>query len=109
MQPLFEVVYLFSAANGYLAEVRKLNQDVNAPKSEIYQWLWLEDGTAKSLRFVAMASTPVQQRIFREAQLSFDDDRGELRWAIGDSIPLVVERNKDLPASIAQLVNNHLS
>ncbi len=109
MPPLFEVVYLFSAANGYLAEIRRLDRDISAPKSEIYQWLWLEDGAAQSLRFVAMASVPTQQRIFREAQLSFDDKRGELRWAAGQPIALTVEESKELPAAIAQLVNLHLS
>ena len=109
MAPLFDLVYLFSGPKGYLAEIRRLDQQADAPKSAIYQWLWLEDGAATVLRFVAMASSPMQLRTFREGQLSFDDQRGELRWADGESIPLVVEKHKALPAPIAQLVNIHLS
>ena len=109
MAPLFEVVYLFSAEDGYLAEIRRMDRDASAHKSDIYQWLWLEDGAARSLQFVAMASAPMQQRVFREAQLSFDDKRGELRWVNGEPIALVAETDKNLPASITQLVNNHLS
>jgi len=41
--------------------------------------------------------------------LSFDDKRGELRWAAGQPIALTVEESKELPAAIAQLVNLHLS
>ena len=109
MAPLFDLVYLFSGPKGYLAEIRRLDQHVDAPKSAIYQWLWLEDGAATVLRFVAMASSPLQLRTFREGQLRFDDQRGELRWADGESISLVVEKDKDLPAPITQLVNIHLS
>lgn len=109
MAPLFDVVYLFSGPNGYLAEICRLDREAHAPKSETYQWLWLEDRAAKVLRFVAMASGPVQLRTFQEGQLSFDDQRGELRWADGESIMLVLEKDKDLPAPITQLVNIHLS
>ena len=49
MPPLYEVLFLFSAPQAYLAEIRRLDHAVNAPKSEVYKWLWLEAETVNRM------------------------------------------------------------
>ncbi|MCZ4314640.1 hypothetical protein O4H66_14620 [Comamonadaceae bacterium G21597-S1] len=109
MPPLFEIEHLFCAPSGYLAEIRRLDRDPAAPKSDIYQWLWIEDGAVQALRFVAMARDQVERRIFREAQLQFDDNRGELCWTGSEPIALTPLLSRSLPAPLTQLVNLHLT
>ena len=109
MQPLYEVLFLFSAPQGYLAEIQRLDQPANAPKANIYHWLWIQATTVTALQFVGMVNSPNQQRIFREALLWFDDQQGALHWTGGPTVPLVSEANKTLPPPLVRLVNLHLS
>ena len=102
--PLYEVLFLFSAPQGYLAEIKRLDQPADAPKSQVYQWLWLQVETVTTLRLVAMATSPRQQRNFKEALLWFDETRGELQWLLGPLVPLIVETDKSLPATLARLM-----
>lgn len=46
---------------------------MDAPDAMVYQWLWIQAGTVTTLQFVGMATSPHQQRTFKEAQLRFDD------------------------------------
>ena len=91
------------------SKVIGLDRDPAAPKSDIYQWLWIEDGAVQALRFVAMARDQVERRIFREAQLQFDNDRGELCWTGSEPIALTPLSSRNLPAPLTQLVNLHLT
>lgn len=82
---------------------------MDAPDAKVYQWLWIQAGTVTTLQFVGMATSPHQQRTFKEAQLWFDDQEGELCWTRGRTERLAVEPRRLLPLHLAQLVNLHLS
>ena len=109
MPALFEVLYLLTAPNGYLTEIRRLDQPVDAPASRRFQWLWLQNETVNSLQFVSMQTAAQQRRSFREAELRFDDTHGELRWASGHIEALRLDPDKSLPRTLIQLINEHLS
>lgn len=109
MPPLYEILFLFSAPQGYLAEIRRLNQPINTPKSTVFQWLWIDKATVTTLLFVNMATSPRQHRTFKEALLWFDDTKGELRWNSGPTVQLVAEPSQALPQPLIRLVNLHLS
>jgi hypothetical protein len=61
------------------------------------------------LTFVSMATSPRQQRVFKEGALWFDDVQGELRSTRGLTIPLVADATRVLPSPLQRLVNLHLS
>lgn len=109
MLPLYEVLFLFSAPQGYLAEIKRLNLPTGTPKGAVYQWLWIQGTTVTALQFVDMADGPQPQRTFKEGLLSFDDRQGELRFSSGRTVQLVTEANKTLPQPLMRLVNLHLS
>lgn len=109
MPPLFEVLLLFSAPRGYLAEVKRIDQPVDAPKDKLFQWLWIEDMQVTRLAFISMATSPRLQRTFKEGALWFDDVQGELRLASGLIIVLTVDATRVLPSRVQRLVNLHLS
>lgn len=105
----YEVIHLFCAPQGYLAEIRRLDLPVTAPKAKRYCWLWIEDSTVSSLLFVGMSATPEQQRLFAEANFQFDEVRGVLRWNDGRSVLLEAVPSDALPKSLQWLVHEHLS
>lgn len=109
MPPLYEVLFLFSAPQGYLAEIKRLDQPADTPKATVYQWLWIEAATVTTLQLVEMVSSPRQHRTFKEALLWFNDTKGELRWNSGPTEQLVAEPSQTLPPPVLQLVNLHLS
>ncbi|MDO8653098.1 MAG: hypothetical protein Q7R66_13015 [Undibacterium sp.] len=108
MPPLYEVLFLFSAPRGYLVEIKRLDQPADAPKSRVFQWLWIDAATVTTLQFVDMTISTRQYRTFKEAQLWFDDAQGELCWNIGPTELLVVQTSKTLTRSQQSLVNLHL-
>lgn len=105
----YEIIHLFRASSGYVAEVKRLDQPEDAPKVKLYQWLWIEDGTVMSLSFVDMVTAPEQTRTFEEAHLRFDSCQGELRWNDGRVAPLVVKSASALPTTLQWLVHEHLN
>lgn len=109
MPPLYEVLFLFSAPQGYLAEIKRLDQPASTPKATVYQWLWIQETTVTVLQFVEMANGPQAQRTFKEGLLWFDDRQGELRFANGRTVQLTTEAKKTLTQPMMQLVNLHLS
>lgn len=109
MPPLYEVLFLFSAPQGYLAEIKRLDLPAETPKAMTYQWLWIQETTVTALQFVDMADDPRPQRTFKEGLLSFDDRQGEMRWRSGRTVPLATEVEKTLPQPLMRLVNLHLS
>ncbi len=108
MPPLYEVLFLFSTPRGYLVEIKRLDQPADAPKSRVFQWLWINAATVTTLQFVDMTISTRQYRTFKEAQLWFDDAQGELCWNIGSTELLVVQTSKTLTRSQQSLVNLHL-
>jgi len=101
---------LFAAAKGHFIEIRLLDKPAEALKSEICQWLWIEDGTVTSLHFVSMKATHTHQlRNFREAKLTFDTTQGELQWTIGETISVRAMAVQDRPPALTPLVHLHLS
>lgn len=109
MPPQFTIVHLFSAPAGYLAEIKRLDQPDDAPKARVYHWLWIEQRAVSTLQFIAMETSPRQQRTFEEAQLRFDDVQGELRWNDGNSVSLAVQTDRVLPGPLHDRVSEHLS
>jgi hypothetical protein len=107
--PLYEVLLLFSAPQGYLAEIKRLDLPVGAPKATVYQWLWIQGTTVTALQFVDMADGPRRQRTFKEGLLWFDDRPGELRFVSGRTVQLATKAGKTLPQPLMRLVNLHLS
>lgn len=109
MPPLYEVLFLFSAPQGYLAEIKRLDLPAGTTKGAVYQWLWIHESAVTALQFVDMADGPRQQRTFKEGLLWFDDRQGELRFASGRTVQLATEVDKTLPPPVMRLVNLHLS
>ena len=109
MPPQFTILHLFSAPAGYLAEVKRLDQSDDAPKASVYHWLWIEQRAVSTLQFIAMQTSPRQQRTFEEAQLWFDDVQGELRWKNGGSVSLAVQADRVLPGPLHHRISEHLS
>lgn len=109
MPPQYAILHLFSAPHGRLAEVKRLDQPTSAPKAKVYQWLRIEGGTVTTLQFMAMATSPRQQRTFEEASLWFDEVQGELRWNDGRVLPLVTQADRVLPGPLHWRVNEHLN
>lgn len=109
MPPLYEVLFLFSAPQGYLAEIKRMDLPVGAPKATVHQWLWIQETTVTALQFVDMADGPRQQRTFKEGLLWFDDRQGEMRFVSGRTVQLAAKVDKTLPQSLMRLVNLHLS
>lgn len=109
MPPLYEVLFLFSAPQGYLAEIKRLNQPTGTPKVMVYQWLWIQETAVTTLQFVDMADGPHPQRTFKEGLLWFDDKQGEMHWRSGQTVELATEVDKTLPLPLMRLVNLHLS
>lgn len=109
MPPLYEVLFLFSSAQGYLVEIKRLDLPADAPKSSIYQWLWLQGRSVATLRFVNMTTEPHQQRTFEEGQLWFDSQQGEMQFANGRTCQLSPVKDKALSGPLVTLVNMHLS
>lgn len=109
MSPLYEVLHLFSAPQGYLAEIKRLNPPANTTKGAVYQWLWIQATTIVALQFVDMTYGQRQQRTFKEGLLWFDDTQGELRFASGRTVQLAAKVEKALPHALIRLVNLHLS
>lgn len=104
----YEIVHLLCAAQGYLAEIRRLDLPADAPNGRRYQWLWIEDGTVSSLLFLGM-DEPTGARVFEDARLRFDGSGGELRWHDGRTVTLAVDAHRVLPATLRSLVHEHLS
>lgn len=109
MPPLYEVLFLFSAPQRYLAEIKRLEQPTGTPKTMVYQWLWIQAAAVTTLQFVDMSISPHQQRTFKEGLLWFDDAYGELRFSSGHTVQLVTETSNTLPQPLMRLVNLHLS
>lgn len=109
MPPLYEVLFLFSAPQGYLAEIKRLDLPADMPKARTCQWLWIQSATVTTLQFLDLATSSRQHRSFKEASLWFDDAGGELLWHKGPTEQLVTETSKTRPAPLLQLVNSHLS
>ncbi|MDO8459165.1 MAG: hypothetical protein Q7T07_19870 [Burkholderiaceae bacterium] len=78
MPPLYGVLLLFSAPQGYLAEIKRLNLPAGTLKDAVYQWLWIQEMTVSKLQFVDMADGMRQQRTFKEGLLWFDYRQGDL-------------------------------
>ncbi|MDO9164891.1 MAG: hypothetical protein Q7U13_02170 [Rhodoferax sp.] len=111
MPPLYEVLLLFSAPQGYLAEIKRLDLPAGTTKATVYQWLWIQETTVTVLQFVDMADGPQRQRqrTFKEGLLWFDDKQGELRLTGGRTVQLATEAKKTLTQPMMRLVNLHLS
>ena len=114
MPPLYEVLYLFSSAQGHLVEIKRLDQPAAAPKDLVYQWLWLQRRTVHKLHFVAMGTSlddqgPRQLRSFAEGALWFNEQAGEMRFSSGRTIALTPDPLKSLSKSLARMIALHLS
>ena len=105
----YEIIHLFCAPRGHLAEIKRLDLPADASKAKVYQWLWIEEGTVSSLLFISMVTMPEQERTFEDAHLRFDALRGELRWNNGQTVTLAVDPDKVLPMALQWLVHKHLS
>lgn len=105
----YEIIHLFCAPQGYLAEIKRLDLPATAPKARRYCWLWIEEGMVSSLSFVGMSATPEAQRMFEDACFRFDELRGELRWNDGRCVALEAASSKALPKALQWLVHEHLS
>ena len=108
MSPRFKILYLFVSSQGWLTEVKRLDLAADAPKNEVYQWLWIGTTGVMPLRFVRMATEPRQQREFAEASLWFDAMRGALAWHDGTAVTLQVQDDKTLPSLQERLLQAHL-
>lgn len=109
MPALYVILFLFSAPQRYLAEIKRLNQSALATKATVYQWLWIKAATVTTLLFVEMVTSPRQHRTFKEAVLWFDDTKDERRWNSGPTEQLSTQPSQTLPQLLLRRVNLHLS
>ncbi|MBV6791649.1 hypothetical protein [Xanthomonas euvesicatoria] len=105
----YEVLYLFQSPQGYLVEIQRLDLPADAPKSRIYNWLWLTDRSVTNLRFLDMQTGATQVRDFKEGRLRFDDTHAELAWRNGEVVALMPATEIELGPLQQQLIRNHLS
>lgn len=107
MSPNFKILYLFVSPHGWLTEVKRLGLTADVPKNEVYQWAWISNAQVIPLRFVSMATEPLQQREFEEASLWFDTRRGALAWHDGATMMLEVQADNTLPSLHKHLLEAH--
>lgn len=105
----YEILYLFQSPQGHLVEIKRLDQPADAPKKRVYDWLWLTDRSATSLRFQRMGAGPKQVRIFEEGRLYFDDTHAELTWRNGEVVVLAVQSQEGLGSKQRLIIRNHLN
>ena len=109
MPPRYEVLFLFTAPQGHLVEIKRLDRPDIAPKDQVFHWLWVDATTVMTLYFLGMNTSPRQRRRFEEAQLEFDAHRAELRWIDGPVTELMADLPGSLPASVSWRIDQHLS
>lgn len=109
MQPKFDLLFLFSAPQGYLLEVKRLGLGVDAPRSQTYLWLWVEQATVRTLQFLSRQDGARQQRTFEEGTLSFDNAQAEMCWSGGIRMSMMAAPERTLPSSVSALIGQHLS
>ncbi|CAN7414902.1 hypothetical protein [Acidovorax sp. LjRoot194] len=103
----WKILYLFASHEGWLTEVKLLDLAADAPKAQVYQWVWVSSTRVVPLRFLSQATEPRQERQFHEAKLWFDDRRGELAWHNGDVVTLHVQAASTLPSVQRNLLKAH--
>ncbi|HBX55747.1 MAG TPA: hypothetical protein DEH10_10230 [Pseudomonas sp.] len=104
----YDILRLFTSAQGYLVEIEHLaGQAAAAPAAR--EWLWVTDRSVTSLRALHTESDTPQVHHFREAQLQLEGIRAQLMWPNGDRQALMACSMPALPATQHQLIHNHLS
>lgn len=101
----YEVVHLFSSAQGHLVEIKHLDRQADTAQ----EWLWVTDQSVTTLRPRHGDGEPRQVRAFREARLQLDGQRAELAWPNGQQLTLTAIPMWALPTLQHQLIHNHLS
>lgn len=108
MQPKFDLLFLFSAPQGHLLEVKRLDLGADAPRSRAHLWLWVEEATVRTLQFLSREDGARKQRTFEEGTLSFDDAEAEMCWTDGTRMSMTAA-DRALPSFVSALVDQHLS
>jgi hypothetical protein len=109
MPSLYETLHFFRSPQGQLLEIKRLDQPESPGANRAYLWLWVTERTVASLKLLDSRTDLRQTRHFREAQLSFDEQGGELSWHDGRVIALTNEHGKEPDALRKRLIRNHLS
>jgi hypothetical protein len=109
MQPKFDLLFLFSAPQGHLLEVKRLDLGADAAHSRTYLWLWVEEATVRTLQFLSRKDGARKQRTFEEGTLSFDDAQAEMCWTDGTRVSMPAAPERALPPFVSALVDQHLS
>lgn len=104
----YDILRLFTSAQGYLVEIEHLAGQAAAAQAA-REWLWVTDRSVTSLRALHTEGATPQVRHFREAQLQLDGIRAQLVWPNGDCQALMACSMPALPAAQHQLIHNHLS
>ncbi|EWH28561.1 hypothetical protein IPC881_07335 [Pseudomonas aeruginosa] len=104
----YDILRLFTSAQGYLVEIEHLARQVAAAPAT-REWLWVTDRSVTSLRALQTEGDTPQVRYFREAQLQLDGVRAQLVWPNGDCQALMACSMPALPNAQHQLIHNHLS
>ena len=102
----YDILRLFTSAQGYLVEIQHLAAATTAAERE---WLWVTDRSVTSLRPLPADSDTPQLQQFREAQLQLEGMHAQLMWHNGDCQALMACSMPALPAAQHQLIHNHLS
>jgi hypothetical protein len=104
----YDILRLFTSAQGYLVEIQHLAvQAAAAPATR--EWLWVTDRSVTSLRTLHTEGNTPQVHHFREARLQLKGIRAQLVWPNGDRHALMACSMPALPAAQHQLIHNHLS
>ncbi|HIE4272014.1 TPA: hypothetical protein ACXM68_001158 [Pseudomonas aeruginosa] len=102
----YDILRLFTSAQGYLAEIQHLTAATTAVERE---WLWITDRSVTSLRPLPADRDTPQLQPFREAQLQLESMHAQLVWHNGECQTLMACSIPALPAEQHQLIHNHLS
>lgn len=104
----YDILRLFTSAQGYLIEIQHRAGQA-AAAAAVREWLWVTDRSVTSLRALHTVGDTPQVRYFREAQLQLDGIRAQLVWPNGDCHALMACSMPALPNAQYQLIHNHLS
>lgn len=104
----YDILRLFTSAQGYLVEIQHLGGQAAAAQAG-REWLWVTDRSVTSLHARNTVGDTPQVRYFREAQLQLEGVRAQLVWPNGDRQALMVCSMPELPAAQHRLIHNHLS
>ncbi|MCM0606169.1 MAG: GNAT family N-acetyltransferase [Xanthomonadaceae bacterium] len=106
----FKTLFFFSSAGFYLTEIKRLDSEPTAAKSEVYRWLLISKQSSHilPLEFVSMEIEENQEhRTFVNASFEFSQTNGKLS-ILGNDIEFTNAQLKNIPEQVTEKIHNYL-